>query len=991
MADLRTRLEAVLRGQYRLERELGGGGMSRVFAAREVSLGRLVAIKVLPPELALAVSAERFRREIQLAASLQHPYIVPVLTAGEADELLYYTMPLIEGETLRARLSREKRLPVGEAIGIVSDVLEALAYAHARGVVHRDIKPENVLLVKNHALVTDFGVAKALTSATGDAALTSAGMTLGTPAYMAPEQVAADPQVDHRSDIYSTGILAYEMLGGRTPFGNGSPQRLLAAHISERPEPVTRVRPELPPEIAAVVMRCLEKDPGARWQTADELRRELSGWGTAQSHAAITPRRRWRLVAALALVPLLALGAWIAARTGGHRPAVTSQALVAVLPFSVQGSSDLGYLGQGLVNLLSTSLDGAGNLRAVDPHAVLSTVQHRHDDAGIDPAEAQSLADRLGAGLWVLGDVVEAGGRVRIGASLYDRGAGAPRARATVEGTRNDVFALVDGLAAQLLGQANTGPVGRVTRVASVTTPSLAAYKAYLDGEAALRAGRADSAVAAFTYAITLDTSFALAYYRQSVAAEWATRARLAEASAEQAVRHSARLSEHDRMLLRALLATRQGAGAEADGLYRDIIATYPDEIEAWTQLGEVRFHYGPTLGQPVAASRSAFERVLYFEPGNVSAMIHLARIAAMEGRLESVDSLVHAILALSPSSDRALEFRVLRAYAVHDAAEQARLQSDIPRAGDGLMPLPLWDVSVYVSDFKGAELIARSLSDPGRSRDAQGAGHAMLAYLALTQGKRAQARTESERTTTVQHGRGLEYGTMLEVAPFLDMDRGRLEAARRALESWNAAAEPASELPSVFFNAHDGIHPLLRTYLLGVINARLGNFAAAEQAAAQLALQPAPPTGLWLPRDLSLEVRAEIALAQHSPAVALAALRERKDQAWYEYHFGSPAFSGARGRFLRATLEAAQAKSEEELRHAVLLFSTFEGYSSYDLIYAGPARLKRAALYERLGDRQAAARDYARFVELWKDCDPEFRPLVDSTRARLMKLAPGS
>jgi len=991
MVDLRSRLDTALRGQYRIERELGGGGMSRVFAAHELSLGRLVAIKVLPPELALAVSAERFRREIQLTASLQHPYIVPVLAAGEADGLLYYTMPLIEGETLRERLSREKRLPVREAVGIISDILEALGYAHARGVVHRDIKPENVLLVKDHALVSDFGVAKALTNATGDTGLTSAGMTLGTPAYMAPEQVAADPQVDQRSDIYSTGILAYEMLGGRTPFGNGSPQRLLAAHIAERPEPVGRVRPELPRDTAAIVMRCLEKDPAARWQTADELRRELAR-RTAQPPAVPTMRRRWTVVAALALVPLLVLGAWIATRSGGRKASGTSPTLVAVLPFSVQGSSDLGYLGQGLVNLLSTSLDGAGNLRAVDPHAVLSTVQRRHDDAGIDPGEAQSLADRLGAGLWVLGDVVEAGGRVRIGASLYDRsGTATPRARASVEGARGDVFALVDGLAAQLLGQSSTGPVGRVTRVASVTTPSLAAYKAYLDGEAALRAGRADSAVTAFAYAITLDTSFALAYYRQSVAAEWATRARLAETSAEQAVRHSARLSEHDRMLLRALLATRQGAGAQADGLYRDIIATYPDEIEAWTQLGEVRFHYGPTLGQPVAASRSAFERVLYFEPGNVSAMVHLARIAAMEARPQDADSLVRAILALSPSSDRALEFRVLRAYAIHDVAEQARLQAEIARAADGLLPLPLWDLSVYVSDLPGAEAVARSLADPARSRDAQGAGHSALAYLALSQGKLAMARLEVERATAVQRGRGLEYGTMLEVAPFLDMSRARLEAARRELESWNAAAEPASELPSVFFNAHDGIHSLLRTYLLGLIDARLGNVPAAEQAAAQLAAQQGPPTGLGLPHDLSLEVRAEIALAQHSPAAALAALQERRDQAWYEYHFGSPMYSGARGRFLRAMLEAALAKSDDDVRRAVFSFSTFEGYSGFDLVYAGPARLRRAALYERLGDREAAARDYTRFIDLWRDCDAEFRPIVDSARVKLAKLAPGS
>src|SRR5882762_4378667 len=220
MTDLLQRLQAALGDRYTVERELGGGGMSRVFVAQERGLGRRVAVKVLPPELAAAVSIERFRREIQLAASLQHPHIVPLLTAGEAGGLLYYTMPFIDGETLRARLARDGRLRVPDAVRILRDVLDALAYAHRRGVVHRDIKPENVLLVDEHALVTDFGVAKALTQASGSASgLTSAGIALGTPAYMAPEQAAGDPQVDHRSDVYAAGVLAYEMLGGQTPFG----------------------------------------------------------------------------------------------------------------------------------------------------------------------------------------------------------------------------------------------------------------------------------------------------------------------------------------------------------------------------------------------------------------------------------------------------------------------------------------------------------------------------------------------------------------------------------------------------------------------------------------------------------------------------------------------------------------------------------------------------------------------------------------------------
>src|SRR3989454_300394 len=229
MRDLLERLRAALSPDYRVERELGGGGMSRVFLAEEMELARRVVIKVLPPEMAAGVSIDRFRREIQLAAALQHPHIVPLLHAGHVGDVLYYTMPLIEGESLRTKLARDGALPIADSVRILRDVVDALAYAHRYGVAHRDIKPDNVLISAHHAVVTDFGVAKALGEATGETSLTSVGVTLGTPAYMAPEQAAADPHVDHRCDIYAVGTLAYEMLTGRPPFAGGTAQQVLAA------------------------------------------------------------------------------------------------------------------------------------------------------------------------------------------------------------------------------------------------------------------------------------------------------------------------------------------------------------------------------------------------------------------------------------------------------------------------------------------------------------------------------------------------------------------------------------------------------------------------------------------------------------------------------------------------------------------------------------------------------------------------------------------
>jgi tetratricopeptide (TPR) repeat protein len=289
-ADLREQLQKTLTGSYVLERELGGGGMSRVFVATETSLGRKVVIKVLPSDVSEGVSVERFKREIQLAAQLTHPHIVPVHAAGETNGIPYYTMPLVDGFSLRTRLVKSGALPITEAIGILRDVAKALAYAHEHGVVHRDIKPDNVLITGGSAVVTDFGIAKAIAAArTGPSGntLTQIGSALGTPAYMAPEQAAADPGTNHRADIYAFGVMAYEMLAGRPPFHGRTPQKLLAAQMSEQPQPITELRLDTPPLLSDLVMRCLEKDADRRPQMATDLVRVLETVTSGGGHAAM--------------------------------------------------------------------------------------------------------------------------------------------------------------------------------------------------------------------------------------------------------------------------------------------------------------------------------------------------------------------------------------------------------------------------------------------------------------------------------------------------------------------------------------------------------------------------------------------------------------------------------------------------------------------------------------------------------------------------------
>ena len=315
MTEFADQLQDALGPTYQLDNELTGGGMSRVFAAIDRSLGRRVVVKVLPPELAAGVNRERFRREIQVAAQLQHPHIVPLLSAGEHGDLLWYTMPFIDGESLRAAIERKKSFSAREVVRILHDVVDALAFAHARGVIHRDIKPANILTQGSHALVTDFGVAKAISAALPIGAVTTAGIAIGTPAYMAPEQLAGDPAADHRIDIYAVGLLAYELLTGVSPFTGASPRETLAAQLTRDPAPLHEMAPGVPRNVSNLVMRCLAKDPAVRPQSADEILQELDSltmpFGvTPQTGGIEAPARKhpWRSVAAVAILAIALAG-----------------------------------------------------------------------------------------------------------------------------------------------------------------------------------------------------------------------------------------------------------------------------------------------------------------------------------------------------------------------------------------------------------------------------------------------------------------------------------------------------------------------------------------------------------------------------------------------------------------------------------------------------------------------------------------------------------
>ncbi|MEX2177377.1 MAG: protein kinase [Gemmatimonadaceae bacterium] len=517
---LREDLQIILGDAYTIERELGGGGMSRVFVATQRELGRQVVVKVLPPDMAAAVSIDRFKREIMLAARLQHPHIVPLLGAGASAEPLWFTMPYVQGHSLRERLSSGGELPIPEVVRILRDVADALAYAHRHGVVHRDIKPENVLLGEGHALVTDFGVSKAIADSTSDAnRITATGVALGTPAYMSPEQANAEPHVDHRADIYAFGVLAYELLAGRPPFTGSSPHSVIAAHIRDIPDPIAALRPQIAPELADLVMRCLEKRPADRPKSADELLALLATLATPTGAPSYAPGRAARMTArakrrslfiAVAGVVLLALGAGVRAWRG---PAdAPARARIVVAPFANEtGDKALDDLGKVIAGFVQDALTHTGALDVADFRALTTAPAQASVLSPMVPGDNTALADAAGASLVLHGTVFKVGDSLEIRARVIDARTGTVRAsipaeRASVGAPMVAVSQIARRAAGALATMFNAQAQSALTGATHV--PTYAAYREFTAGMEAYQIGNFDAAADRFKRAIAQDSAF---------------------------------------------------------------------------------------------------------------------------------------------------------------------------------------------------------------------------------------------------------------------------------------------------------------------------------------------------------------------------------------------------------------------------------------------------------------------------------------------------
>jgi serine/threonine-protein kinase len=718
-----SKVRRVLADRYRVDRVIGEGGMATVYLADDLKHKRKVALKVMRPELAATVGADRFLREVEIAANLSHPHILPMYDSGEADGVLYYVMPYVEGESLSARLKREGELPAAEALRLAREVGEALAYAHKRGIVHRDIKPANILLSEGHALVADFGIARAV-GAEGEA-ITKTGLAVGTPQYMSPEQATGAKDVDGRTDVYALGAVLYEMLAGEPPFTGRSPQAVVARALTESPRPLGATREGLPAGVEALVARTLAKRPVDRHGSVAELVTDLqavesgsrSGAMAAAPAAPAAPTesrkggttgRRWAAIGAAGVVAVAAIAFFALRGRGDGAGAATGDARVAVLPFVNQGAEEDRYIVDGLVDEVRGKLSRVHGLTVI---ASTSVDQYRETTKA-----PQEIARELGADYLLVGRVRWAGSgdarRIQVVPEVIDGKTGSTTWQQSFEAPLTDVFQVQSQMATRVAGALGTalGAQEEEVLTRSATTNPVA-WDLYLKGRALTNPSAAEQRLAAsyFEQAVALDSSFVEAWNALTIALSRVyfngNREPVAGARARQAMERTLAL-DPDGALGHAA-ATRyynlvERNQAKASDAAERALRAAPNDAEMLALAATVDLSFGRT-----EAALTKLERARELDPRSVRTLASLQSALVYSRRLDEALDVSQANIALEPIDVSAAKWQVMAHLAKADLAS-ARRAVDAAKARG--IPAP-----IIAADFAGILEMSWVLEDADR------------------------------------------------------------------------------------------------------------------------------------------------------------------------------------------------------------------------------------------------------------------------------------
>lgn len=961
VSDLLSRVQTAVGNGYRVERELGGGGMSRVFLATETALGRSVVIKLLAPELTTDLLAERFRREFQVTAVLgQHPHILPVLSTGTNDGLLYFITPYIEGESLRHRLHRDGRFDIDDVVRILAELASALAFAHDKGIVHRDVKPENVLLSDGHAILADFGISAVLMRPNtpapdgSDLRLTELGMAVGTPGYMSPEQAAGDSDIDGRSDLYSLGVIGYEMLTGSPPFTGGSAMEVMSAHLNSAPRPVELLRPDTPGALASALKCALAKRPGDRFPTADDFIAALAPSWSGRGAAYRAPSRRWPWMAAAAAALLLAGAGY--ARLVQRDAGTTNPDLVAVAPFEAVGP-DLSVWREGFVDLLSNNLDGAGPLRSVPPTVVVRRAPPRMDRDG-----ARELAERTGAGITIFGTLVASGrDSVRVSATIVERATGA----ATDVQLRDDIShidRLADSLSVAILRELGRTRAIGATRLASLGSSSLPALKAYLQGEQFYRRSDWDSAAVHYQRAIALDSTFAPALRHLSNALSWrlTSQLELSHAGYDYALRAGTLnhgLTPRESLLVAAdsifaalqLPSPTQAPGSRitlvqrVTALLDDGVRRFPDDPEMWFKFGDVQYHFTRWLlpsRSSMRSARDAFERAITLDSAFAPAYIHQLELAAHDQDVDAMRASATRYLALEPNDVHGRSVRLVQL--LMDPAHRATMAGDsvVATAGAEVLQAAYGMLGPLMDSAETQVTMSRSLFEASRagrapdvlSRDARAAYTGAL----LMRGHVAQSLALADTSQWLP----LFEAAFLRAAPS--------DSAARVFDRWLADPKSSHRVSagSVYWSL-SGDTARLRHAMQLATSGRLPNFP-----------------------DALIPGMSAIARGDTTTAIGALTLPDSACAGWcWE------------ARLPLAFLLSARNRDREA---AAVLDQDLMAWPALRVMWM----LERGRVNERLGARPKAIDAYLYVANAWRHADPLLLPYVTEARRGLERLS---
>jgi len=934
--SLRERIAAGLADRYEIGEEIGSGGMAIVFRALDIKHERNVAIKVLRPEIGLAIGTERFLQEIKTTAQLSHPNILSLIDSGNVDELLYYVMPLVEGETLRSRLSRDGQLSYEDALEIIKEIADALSYAHSRDILHRDIKPENIMLERGHAIVADFGISRAMSTA-GMARITQTGMVIGTPAYMSPEQAGGDQNLDVRSDVYSLAAVFFEMLVGAAPFEAPTPQGVIVRQLSEEVPLISKERAGVPPVVDYSVRKALAKSPADRYSTVEQFldslqKTELSTAATVELRRfkkTSKKRSKWTVLTVLAAVmAAFSLGSVAALYSSGS---VDFDKRDWILIADFENHTGDSIFDESLNTALAVGVQQSRHVNVFPSTRVAETLRRmeRSDVSVIDQSIGMEVALRENLKVLVIPSIVQVDSVYNLATRIVDPATGEDiKSRSVRASGRSEVLPALDKLSRRLrrdLGESMFAVSQRRVELAAATTPSLEALRAWSEGGLYFGQRRYDEARDLFERALELDSNFAMAHTDLGAFFYYHNDRPSGDPHFERALALSDRVTERERLWIQAEIHNWRQEREQAVEAYNVFLGRYPDDLDAWFRLG-----YALMRMNRLDEAETAFEQVLSLDSLNAAAFINLATVLNNSGRHAEATGRYHRAFEINPgwlvSGNLNHEF------------------------GFNL---------VKMGEIDSAAAVFNLMLSESEAQKAQ--GRRSLGLLALYRGKYRDG---------IEHLR-LSANTYRTAGTRVSELRSRVFLAE-AYQAVASETELQVQLVRIRELAQNpSIQPLWLCYA-GKVHARSGLISEARMlldsaASRENAANPSD-------RSAVANLRGEVAMAEGRHEEAIEQFEAAHTLTSTNYHLESLAHA----HFVSGDLDNAESSFREIADQKTL---GWEAQAPWILSFYYLGRV-----LEEKGDSASAATYYSQFMDIWNDGDEDLLALADA-RERVAQL----